>query len=128
MIRRSGNGFAGLIMGSLLLMGCGATQLVSTPIENIDSISEDFIITQSIFAMSRSLSINTVAEGVETESHLNIIKRIGIDGVQGYYFSKPLSKKDFIEYLKKSDHKLWGKSFIKDNFPIEDEGVFDFGN
>lgn len=38
MIRKSGNGFAGFIMGSLLLMGCGATQLVSTPIENIDRI------------------------------------------------------------------------------------------
>ncbi|MDX1314706.1 MAG: S8 family serine peptidase, partial [Eudoraea sp.] len=38
MIRRSGNGLAGLIIGSTLLMGCGATQLVSTPIENIDRI------------------------------------------------------------------------------------------
>jgi len=38
MITKSGSGFAGLIMGAILLMGCGATQLVSTPIENIDRI------------------------------------------------------------------------------------------
>ena len=36
MISRSGKGFVGLIAGAMLLMGCGATQLVSTPIENID--------------------------------------------------------------------------------------------
>ncbi len=38
MIRRSGKGFAGLVAVAILLMGCGATQLVSTPIENIDRI------------------------------------------------------------------------------------------
>lgn len=39
MITRIGKGFTGLMVGSMLLMGCGATQLVSTPIENIDRIS-----------------------------------------------------------------------------------------
>ena len=38
MIIRSGKSFAVIIAGAMLLMGCGATQLVSTPIENIDSI------------------------------------------------------------------------------------------
>ena len=36
MITRSGKGISGMIAGAILLMGCGATQLVSTPIENID--------------------------------------------------------------------------------------------
>ena len=38
MISRSGKGFVGLIAGAMLLLSCGATQLVSTPIENIDRI------------------------------------------------------------------------------------------
>ncbi|MBT8320812.1 MAG: S8 family serine peptidase, partial [Eudoraea sp.] len=38
MITRSGKGITGMVFGAILLMGCGATQLVSTPIENIDRI------------------------------------------------------------------------------------------
>lgn len=39
-----------------------------------------------------------VAEGVETEEELSLVKGIGIDRVQGYYFSKPLEEEAFLEF------------------------------
>ena len=41
-----------------------------------------------------------IAEGVETEEDLEMLKRVGCQIVQGYYFSKPLSIDDYEEFLK----------------------------
>jgi EAL domain-containing protein (putative c-di-GMP-specific phosphodiesterase class I) len=41
------------------------------------------------------LELTTVAEGIETTQQLDIITTLGCDIVQGYYFSKPLTIKDF---------------------------------
>lgn len=42
-----------------------------------------------------------IAEGVETEDQLNILKRLNCDEVQGYYFSKPLLPEELEEFYKK---------------------------
>lgn len=42
-----------------------------------------------------------IAEGVETEDQLNILKEMNCDKVQGYYFSKPLLPEDFEEFYIK---------------------------
>ena len=38
-----------------------------------------------------------VAEGVETEGQLEVLKGIGCDFIQGYYFSKPVSFDQLLE-------------------------------
>ena len=55
---------------------------------------EQRALLQSIVAMGRSLDIGIVAEGVETEAHANILQEIGVDILQGYHFSKPISARD----------------------------------
>jgi EAL domain-containing protein (putative c-di-GMP-specific phosphodiesterase class I) len=40
--------------------------------------------------MARSLKLEVIAEGVETQSQLDILNRLGCTGYQGYLFSKPL--------------------------------------
>lgn len=40
-----------------------------------------------------------IAEGVETEQQLEMIKKIGIERVQGYYYSKPLEKEAFLKLV-----------------------------
>lgn len=42
-----------------------------------------------------------IAEGIETEEHIEIIKKLQGDFLQGYYFSKPLPEDQFIKYLKR---------------------------
>ena len=44
--------------------------------------------------MSKSLRVTTIAEGVETYEHLEILKDIGCDEIQVYIFSKPLPAKE----------------------------------
>ena len=43
---------------------------------------------------------NVIQEGVETKEQLELVTGFGCDLIQGFYFSKPLSKDDFISYLK----------------------------
>lgn len=45
----------------------------------------------SIVSMAKDLGMQSVAEGVETEAQLNMLKKMGCNIIQGYYFYKPLS-------------------------------------
>lgn len=50
--------------------------------------------------MIKAENMHIVAEGVETERALHELKLCGVDLIQGYYFSKPLPKADFITRVK----------------------------
>lgn len=50
---------------------------------------EQKALLKSIVAMGRALKIGVTAEGVETLAHARILEEIGVDTLQGYYFSKP---------------------------------------
>ena len=52
--------------------------------------------------LGNSLSFITVAEGVETREQLSVLLEMGFDEVQGFYFSKPLSPKDFEFFVKRT--------------------------
>jgi EAL domain-containing protein (putative c-di-GMP-specific phosphodiesterase class I) len=47
-------------------------------------------LVSTIISMARSLKLETVAEGVETEEQAKILRLIGCDQIQGYLISKPL--------------------------------------
>lgn len=51
-----------------------------------------------IILISKKLNLETVAEGVETEEQVRRLKKLGVDLLQGYYYSKPLEKLKFEEY------------------------------
>lgn len=55
-----------------------------------------------IIEMCKNMGITVLSEGVETEEQLQRLRGMGCDFVQGYYYSKPLPEKDFVEYLQKS--------------------------
>lgn len=56
---------------------------------------------QYIIKMCKKLGLDVLSEGVETEEQRQRLMGMGCDFVQGYYYSKPLPEKDFVEYLKK---------------------------
>ena len=58
-------------------------------------------IIRTLLQLTESLNIQCVAEGVETKEQLEFLRDCGgCDLVQGYYFSKPLDEKNFVEKLK----------------------------
>ncbi len=59
-------------------------------------------VVQGTVDMIQRMDLHTVTEGVETKEQLEEMKRLGVNYIQGFYFSKPLSEKDFVEFLKKN--------------------------
>ena len=60
---------------------------------------EDMIITETIISMAHTLGLETVAEGVETQEHVDILKKIGCDQLQGYHYSRPIPVDQFTKLL-----------------------------
>ena len=56
------------------------------------------ILTNSI-NMIRQMKKKIVVEGVETESQIHLLEDLGVDYQQGFYFSKPIPKEDFIREI-----------------------------
>lgn len=54
----------------------------------------------NIMNMSRILGVNTVAECVETPEQIQMLEKLGCSIYQGYYYSRPLPRDAFIEYVK----------------------------
>jgi diguanylate cyclase (GGDEF)-like protein len=65
----------------------------------VPASSDDCAIVRAIIAMAHSLGQKVVAEGVEEIEQLNFLSKYGCDIIQGFYFSKPLNKSDFFNYL-----------------------------
>ena len=64
-----------------------------------DSVNEALVI--SILALCNGLNLDTVAEGVETRSQLDVLRKIGCPVVQGYLISRPVPADDVMALLQR---------------------------
>jgi EAL domain-containing protein (putative c-di-GMP-specific phosphodiesterase class I) len=65
-------------------------------------------IVKSMVALARSLQMPVIAEGVEDERQLELLRRVGCRIVQGFYYSRPLSVDQYEEFLKTHEHEdMW---------------------
>ena len=64
-------------------------------IRNIEINEKDLRLVEVIVDIARYLKVPVVAEGVESEGQLNLLRKAGCDLVQGYYFSHPLPADEF---------------------------------
>ncbi|MFN5764968.1 MAG: EAL domain-containing protein, partial [Pseudanabaena sp.] len=69
-----------------------------TFIEYIAHNAHDRAIVASIISLSHSLGLNVIAEGVETQEQVDVLRSLGCDQIQGYFYYKALSP-DEIETL-----------------------------
>lgn len=89
--------------------GSGYSSLASLqaiPFESIklDKSLVDFIGTKNgesllrhTIAFAKESNMYVVAEGVETAEQYDFLKTVGCDSIQGFYFSKPISREEFLQ-------------------------------
>jgi EAL domain-containing protein (putative c-di-GMP-specific phosphodiesterase class I) len=70
-------------------------------IKDLETDEDDKEITKAIIAMGQSLNLATLAEGVENEAQLEILRGYGCDYIQGNYYGKPMPVADMTEYLNR---------------------------
>ena len=70
-------------------------------IRKIESRETDRRLVSLILDIARYLKVPVVAEGVETEGQLEILREGGCQLVQGYYFSKPLPPEEFEKLIER---------------------------
>ena len=70
---------------------------------NVDQ--SDTAIVKATIAVGKALNLSTLAEGVETKYHFDVLRQMGCDAVQGYLFSCPVSAEEMEEMLKNWDAK-----------------------
>lgn len=63
------------------------------------------IVLESIFSFAKRLHLTTVAEGVETKEQLGFLRTCGCELIQGYYFSKPVTKDEYAQLCINSQKK-----------------------
>lgn len=54
---------------------------------------------RELIGIAREYGMTVIAEGVETEEQAVFLRDAGCDGIQGYYYSRPLPEDEFVEYL-----------------------------
>lgn len=70
-----------------------------TFIREIDRNNEDVEIVKFITNLGHLLGLDVVAEGIETEDHLEIVAAKGVNIAQGYLISRPLLPNDFENFI-----------------------------
>ena len=88
-----GSGYSSLNM--LSSMPIDVLKMDIAFIRNIERNEKDFRLVELIVDIARYLKVPVVAEGVETENQLKLLRDAGCDLVQGYYFSRPLPADEF---------------------------------
>ena len=64
-------------------------------VSDIEDNADDFAIVRAIINLGHSLRLKVVAEGVESEGQLAMLRDEGCDLIQGFYFSRPLPAAEF---------------------------------
>jgi diguanylate cyclase (GGDEF)-like protein/PAS domain S-box-containing protein len=64
---------------------------------------EDTSIVRTIINLGKNLGLKVIAEGVETQEQLELLRKWGCDEYQGYYFSKPIPVNEFEQLLRKNN-------------------------
>lgn len=75
-------------------------------IQFLDQSEKDFTIVSATINMANSLGLDVVAEGVEDQKTLDLLKSLNCEMAQGYHISRPLPFSAYIEWLDEESNKV----------------------
>ena len=67
--------------------------------ENMMLSDKGRLILKHVIIMAEQLKLGLIAEGVETREQVEMLKQMGCDQVQGYYYAKPMPSEEFYQQL-----------------------------
>lgn len=88
-------------LSSILKFPISTLKVDKSIIDNIEN-EVNKVLFKSIVNIANHLGFKVIAEGVETKEQFDILAQLGCNGIQGYYFSRPLPKDEIENILKKS--------------------------
>ena len=95
-----GAGYSSLNM--LAALPIDALKLDMLFIRKICDDDKDLKMVQLMIDIAGFLKIPVIAEGVETREQYELLKKLGCDLIQGYYFSKPVPEDEFNKLIEES--------------------------
>jgi diguanylate cyclase (GGDEF)-like protein len=72
-------------------------------ITDIETNPVSLKIVKSLTALCADMELECIIEGVETEAQLAVLRELGCKTVQGYYFARPMSAADALDYLESTE-------------------------
>lgn len=66
----------------------------------LDQLADDQIIVKSTIELAHSFNLKVVAEGVENQASMDLLREWGCDWLQGFYLSRPLPAKDVLPWVE----------------------------
>lgn len=104
-----GTGYSNLVNVMTLPFEC--VKIDKGFIRNIMSTAKSYGLLQTVVSGLKSMNVIALAEGVETEEQDDIVRELGIDRIQGYYYAKPMPADEFA-WLIQQQQPLERKSTI----------------
>ena len=93
-----GTGYSSLAY--LKRMPIGTLKIDRSFVCDLNADADDAAIVDAVCKMAGSLRFKVTAEGVETREQLNVLREMGVDAIQGYFFSRPLPVADITKLLQ----------------------------
>lgn len=84
------------------------------PMEDDNSDSNRSIMFKHVVAMAHEMGLESIAEGVETQSQVDVLRENDCDRAQGFFFDQPLPVKEFEKRLRQHYYKLAKDSAFSD--------------
>ena len=93
-----GSGYSSLNM--LCLMPIDALKIDMKFVRNIVNAGAGYRMVELVIEIAKALKVPCIVEGVEDEAQYHLMKRVGCDVIQGYYFSQPVDADHFEAFFK----------------------------
>ncbi|MGE5526186.1 MAG: EAL domain-containing protein [Rhodospirillaceae bacterium] len=95
-----GTGYSSL--GYLAQLPVAALKIDRSFVARLTGSTHDTAIVSTIVSLGRTLRLNVIAEGVETEEQANLLRSLGCEEAQGYLFGRPLTAADVENLMPES--------------------------
>jgi len=69
-------------------------------ISHMESDADSLEIVRTILVLAHNLGLKVVAEGAETEQHVNLLRQLDCEMAQGYFFSRPADEQTIQKLLR----------------------------